>query len=363
MTMRNSGEFAAIVVAAGSSTRFGGGTPKQFLALGGCSVLRRSTDLLAWPGVSAVIAGGETRAGSVRNGLAALQGESFVLVHDAARPLATPAVVAAVVEGTRQWGAAVPAIGVPDTVKRVDGEGNVVKTLDRRLIRLAQTPQGSRTDWLVEALGRKPDLTDEAAALERLGYPVRVVEGDPGNLKITTPEDLEEARKMLTSETGIRVGFGFDVHPFEKGRTLVLGGVVFDGEAGLAGHSDADVVLHAAMDAVLGAAALGDIGCLFPPEDPQFAGASSVELAGDVVRRVADAGWEIVNLDVTLLAERPKIRPHHDRMRNAIADSFGLTADRVGLKATTLEKLGALGRSEGIACQAVALVHRRVGNG
>jgi 2-C-methyl-D-erythritol 4-phosphate cytidylyltransferase/2-C-methyl-D-erythritol 2,4-cyclodiphosphate synthase len=390
MTERDAGVFAAIVVAAGSSKRFGGGTPKQFLDLGGSSVLRRSTDVLAgapgvdrvvvalapeeigdaraaevasWPGVSAVVAGGKTRAGSVRNGLLALDGESYVLVHDAARPLASPALVAAVIEGTRRHGAAVPGIGVSDTVKRVDADGNVIETLDRRLIRLAQTPQGARTDWLIEALGRRPDLTDEAAALERLGRPVRVVQGDPGNVKITTPEDLEGARKMLRSGPGIRVGFGFDVHPFQEGRTLVLGGVTFDGEPGLAGHSDADVVLHAAMDAVLGAAALGDIGVLFPPEDPKFAGASSVKLAAEAVRGVTAAGWEIVNLDLTLLAERPRIRPHHDRMRRVIADCFGLTADRVGLKATTLEKLGALGRSEGIACQAVALLHRRGGDG
>jgi 2-C-methyl-D-erythritol 4-phosphate cytidylyltransferase/2-C-methyl-D-erythritol 2,4-cyclodiphosphate synthase len=202
-------------------------------------------------------------------------------------------------------------------------------------------------------------VTDESAAIERAGHRVAVVEGDAANRKITSAADLEDARRRLEGgETGLRIGSGFDIHRFGEGRRLMLGGIEFPGEQGLEGHSDADVVLHAVMDALLGAAGMGDIGVLFPPEDEQYAGADSRVLARHVARAVADRGCRVVNVDLTVLAERPKIRSRVDEMRSAIADAIEVPPDRIGIKATTLERLGSLGRGEGIACQAVALLSR-----
>jgi 2-C-methyl-D-erythritol 4-phosphate cytidylyltransferase/2-C-methyl-D-erythritol 2,4-cyclodiphosphate synthase len=381
-----------VVVAAGRSTRFGGARPKQFEPLGGPTVLERSVlalsghpdvrgvivvlspeeasgpraaDVLKIPGVLGIAPGGATRARSVLSGVRQ-QASSHVLVHDAARPLVPPAVVRAVVEATLRHGAAVPVVPVPDTVKE-ESAGFVARTLDRTLLRLAQTPQGARTDWLLDALAKADAAgvapTDEAQALELAGYRVAVVPGDRDNRKITEPRDLEEARRSLDpGARALRVGTGFDVHRFEEGRPLVLGGVPFPGETGLAGHSDADVVLHAVMDAILGAIAAGDIGEHFPPGDPRFAGADSATLLRQVAGMAAAAGFSVVNLDVTVLAERPRLRPHADRMRARIADCLGIPAGRVSVKATTLERLGALGRAEGMACQAVALLAPREGS-
>ena len=203
-------------------------------------------------------------------------------------------------------------------------------------------------------------VTDEAQALELAGRKVAVVPGDPGNVKITTQDDWQRAVDRVEG-SGLRIGHGYDVHRFGGTQALTLGGVVFEGEEGLIGHSDADVVLHAAMDAVLGAAGLPDIGHFFPPQDPQFRGADSAALAGIVEARVREAGFRVVNLDVTVQAERPKIGTRADAMRAAIAASFRVERGRVGLKATTLEGLGALGRGEGIACHAVALLARARG--
>jgi 2-C-methyl-D-erythritol 4-phosphate cytidylyltransferase/2-C-methyl-D-erythritol 2,4-cyclodiphosphate synthase len=383
-------EIVGVVVAAGRGVRLGGATPKQFARIGGRTLIERAVsalasrdgvsgvvvvlpaDLLGVPaaddarrlrGVLAVVPGGETRAASVRLGVAAAQPCRHVLVHDAARPLVPAEVVDAVVEATLRHGAAIPVVRVRDTVKEDDGNGFSARTLDRSRLRLAQTPQGSRTDWLVDALERASragvEPTDEAQVLELAGRRVALVPGDPGNVKITEPADLEAVRRLLEGEaTSLRVGTGFDVHRFDEGRALVLGGVAFPDERGLSGHSDADVVLHAAMDAVLGAAALGDIGAHFPPGDPRYAGAPSTGLAREVARMLRESGFEVVNLDLTLLAERPRVRDRAAAMREAIAGCFGIDIGRVGLKATTLEGLGALGRGEGIACQAVALVSR-----
>jgi len=377
-----------IVVAAGTSSRLGGATPKQFRKLGGESVAARSVRALAGCAeidgvivvlaegeiggphsatlrgidrVSAVVPGGATRMASSLAGIEAAGAAEFVLVHDAARPFVEPALVAAVLKGARLHGAAVPALPALDTVKREDGAGFVAETLDRRTLRLAQTPQGARRDWLLEALRSAAasgiEVTDEAQALERAGRRVAVVPGDPANMKITTQEDWDEARRRVGDDAGfVRVGHGYDVHRFGGARGLVLGGVAFPGEAGLLGHSDADVVLHAAMDAVLGAAGLADIGHHFPPDDPCFAGADSRVLAREVTGLVSGAGFRIVNLDLTVLAERPKIKDKVEAMRSAIAACFLIDARQLGLKATTLEGLGALGRGEGIACHAVALI-------
>lgn len=379
-----------MVVAAGSSARFGHPVPKQFHELAGRSVLERSVEALACcsavrgvvvvlaagelggphalnlrrrADVLDVLAGGATRAESVLAGLRAAGDAPFVLVHDAARPLVCRELVDAVVEATRRRGAALPGLEVPDTVKQLDDAGTVSRTLDRSRLRLAQTPQGSRTSWLLEALSgatmEAEQVTDEAAALERVGRPVEVVPGDPGNFKITSPDDLARARRIVEAEMhGLRIGSGFDVHRVDASRRLFLGGVEFEDEPGLSGHSDADVVLHAAMDAVLGAAGLGDIGAWFPPGDPQFAGAASTGLTERVAAMLAREGYALVNLDLTLLAERPKIRDRVDEMRTTIARALGVDRSRIGLKATTLEQLGALGRHEGIACQAVALIRR-----
>lgn len=385
MAVRHARDVVGVVVAGGSSARFGGDVPKQYLPLDGETVLARSVRALSthpairgvvvvlppedvqgkhgetvrrMTGVLDVVAGGPTRAHSSRNGVAASGPAEFVLVHDAARPWVDPGVIDRVASATLEHGAAVPVVPVRDTVKVRGEDGFVEETLDRGHILAAQTPQGSRGDWLVAALdaalGAGVDVTDEAAALERTGHRVRLVEGDPANTKITTRADLEE--KTMGTETNLRIGHGFDVHRFEEGRPLVLGGTLFPGETGLAGHSDADVVLHAAMDALLGAAALGDIGAHFPPDDPGFEDADSKDLARLVAKLLAGRDCQVVNLDLTLQAERPKIRDRVAEMRETIASCFGVPVERVALKATTLEGMGPLGRGEGIGCHAVALL-------
>lgn len=382
----------AIVVAAGRSTRFGGTTPKQFLDLGGESVVSRAVramtacgevegvivvlapdeldgpraaSLLGVDRVLAVVRGGSTRAASALAGVEAAPAADIVLVHDGARPFVDPVLVSAVLDAARRHGAAIPALTPRDTVKRDDGGGFVAETVDRSALRLAQTPQAARRDWMLEALrlavASGVAVTDEAQALERAGRRVALVPGDPENVKITTPQDVSDARRRVVDDASFRVGHGYDVHAFGGPRELVLGGVAFPGEVGLIGHSDADVVLHAAMDALLGAAGLPDIGHYFPPGDPRFASANSATLAREVAGLIRSAGYRIANLDLTLLAERPKIRDRVGAMREAIASCFLVEPARVGLKATTLEGLGALGRGEGIACHAVVLLQRSLG--
>jgi 2-C-methyl-D-erythritol 4-phosphate cytidylyltransferase/2-C-methyl-D-erythritol 2,4-cyclodiphosphate synthase len=382
----------AVVVAAGRSTRVGGTIPKQFLDLGGQSVASRAVRAMtACPGVGGVIVvlsrdeingpndatlrriervltvvvGGQTRTASALAGVEAASGADIVLVHDAARPFVDPTLVSAVLDAARQHGAAVPALAAGDTVKRDDGDGFVAETLDRATLRLAQTPQAARRDWMLEALrlavASGLSVTDEAQALERAGRRVALVPGDPGNVKITTPADWSAALRRVDDDETFRVGHGYDVHRFGGTRGLVLGGLPFPGEEGLLGHSDADVVLHAAMDALLGAAGLPDIGHYFPPGEPRFASANSASLAREVAGHVRSSGYRIANLDITVLAERPKIGGRADAMREATAASFLIDPARVGLKATTLEGLGALGRGEGIGCHAVALLCRAKG--
>jgi len=381
-------DFTAIVVAAGRAERFGGPLPKQFLEVGGRLVLEHSVDRLAsatgvgevvvvlsaeqidgefsdrlrkHPAVLTLVAGGATRAASVAAGLTAVPaGRDYVLIHDAARPLASVALVSRVIEATRSHGAAIPVLGLADTVKRVDSTGRVEATLDRSVLRLAQTPQGAEKKRLIESLeaAMADSPTDEAAALEASGHHVATVEGESANIKITSAEDFATVRRRLEGSVDLRVGTGFDVHRVDPSRPLVLGGVLFENEPGLQGHSDADVVLHAAMDALLGAAGAGDIGMLFPPDDDRWAGADSTKLAEIVLQTIQADGFRIVNLDLMLLAERPKIGPRSAQMRARVAAAFDLDTSRVGLKATTLERLGSLGRHEGIACQAVALLSR-----
>jgi len=383
----------AIVVAAGKSTRLGGSSPKQFLDLGGESVASLAVRAMtACPGIDGVIVvlsgddiggpydaalrgidgvldivpGGATRAASALAGVEAVSEADVVLVHDAARPFVDAGLVSAVIDAAKRYGAAIPALLPRDTVKREDGAGFVAETVDRTTLRLAQTPQGARRDWMLEALRRAVasgvPVTDEAQALERAGRPVALVPGDPGNVKITTQEDWSDALRRIEDDVPFRVGHGYDVHRFGGTRGLVLGGVSLPGEPGLLGHSDADVVLHAAMDALLGAAGLPDIGHYFPPDQPRYSGAASTALAREIAGHVRSSGFRIANLDLTLLAERPKVRALVGAMREAIAASFLIEVSRVGLKATTVEGLGALGRSEGIGCHAVALLRRTRGD-
>jgi 2-C-methyl-D-erythritol 4-phosphate cytidylyltransferase/2-C-methyl-D-erythritol 2,4-cyclodiphosphate synthase len=379
--------LAAILAAGGAGVR--AGVTKQWLTLGGETVLRRSARLLAaCPAVDEVVVvvpageearalgevaglerparavgGGPTRADSVRNGLAVAEGAAIVLVHDAARPFASPALAMRVAEAAARDGAALAALPVTDTVKRGAGDAppRVAETLDRRTLWLAQTPQGFRRDLLLrayDAAGAEASAaTDECGLVERLGAPVTLVPGEPGNFKITGPEDVARAR--AATEAPVAMGVGYDTHRFSAGRRLVLGGVTFEGD-GLLGHSDADVCAHAIGDAILGAAGLGDLGRHFPDTDPRFEGVSSLVLLQEIARRALERGWRVGNCDVTLAARRPKIAPHAEEMRARLAAALGVAPAQVNVKATTGEGMGFVGRGEGIAAHAVALLVRAV---
>jgi len=392
--------LGAILAAGGSGTR--AGVAKQWLELGGETVLslsarallacelvdelvavvpagdlERAGKVLAGLGKPVkVVAGGAARADSVRNGLAAVDGCAVVLVHDAARPFATPALARSVALAAAEGGAALAALPATDTVKRAaapTGGGatgasgppaaplRVAETLDRRQLWLAQTPQGFRADLLRRAFdaagAEAATATDECALVERLGLPVTLVPGEPGNFKITTAGDIARARARL--EAPFAMGIGYDVHPFAEGRKLVLGGVEFEGD-GLMGHSDADICAHAIGDAILGAAGLGDLGRHFPDTDPQWKGVSSLKLLREIVRKAGEAGWRVGNCDMTLVARRPKIAPRAAEMRERLAEAMGVSPAQVNVKATTGERLGFVGRGEGIAAHAVALLVRAV---
>lgn len=385
----------AIVAAAGKGRRFGAPENKVFAPLAGHSVLHwtltglstcatidalvlvtsaddleRVREIAAlFPKVHTVCEGGAERADSVWNALQAVpDGTELVAVHDAARPLAGQDLLSAVIEAARTFGAALPATPVSDTLKRSADGTQTLETVDRRELFGVQTPQVFSRELLVRAYQEAHQAgylgTDDASYVERLGHPVHLVPGERTNLKITVAEDLVVAEALLSHQVQppiVRTGFGYDVHRLVPGRGLVLGGVPLEHPEGLGldGHSDADVLLHAISDALLGAAALGDIGEHFPNTDPQYRGISSLVLLKVVAERVREAGWEPVNLDAMLIAERPKIRPHVDRMRSAIAEAVGLTPQQVSVKATTNELLGFEGREEGITAHAVATVRSR----
>ncbi len=386
---------AVLIVAAGKGERLGGPLPKQYRDLAGVPVLARSIRALAQSpavgGIHCVIAegaeelyrravsglpadvaarlglpvlGGATRQASVLAGLEALAAApggqpAIVLVHDAARPFVSQALVARAAQAASETGAAIPGVAVTDTVKEVDGTGRILHTPDRSRLRAVQTPQAFGFEALLAAHRKAASegatgLTDDAAVMEWAGHPVVVIEGEPGNMKITTAEDLERAEGRLAPSLETRVGCGYDVHAFGDGDAVILGGLAIPHERGLAGHSDADVVLHALTDAILGALADGDIGSHFPPSDMQWKGASSDRFLAFAVERVRTRGGRIDHLDVTIICEAPKIGPHRDAMRARIAAIAGLTVGRVGVKATTSERLGFTGRREGIAAQATA---------
>lgn len=307
----------------------------------------------ACPKPCTVVQGGATRADSVHNGLVAARGQ-LVAIHDAARPFASEEVITQVLQAAAKTGAAAPAVPVKDTIKVADKDGKVVTTPDRATLYAVQTPQCFDRALYLQALeavsGEKASLvTDDCSLFELAGLPVTLTAGDYANLKITTKEDLQKENTM-------RIGHGYDVHRLVEGRKLILGGVEVPYEKGLLGHSDADVLLHAVMDAVLGAAALGDIGQHFPDTDPAYKGADSLALTREVAKIIAAHGYKVGNIDATILCQRPKLAPHIPAMRKNIADAFGLPLDAVSVKATTEEHLGFTGEGLGIAAHAVALI-------
>jgi 2-C-methyl-D-erythritol 4-phosphate cytidylyltransferase/2-C-methyl-D-erythritol 2,4-cyclodiphosphate synthase len=380
-------QSAAIIVAAGRGERAGG--PKQYRPLAGEPVLRRVLRLFAvHPGIDAVqpvihpadeadfrvaaagieclppVPGGATRQASVRAGLEALSRDNpaLVLVHDAARPLASPALLDRALAAARESGAAIPVLPVSDTIKRVDAAGRVVETVAREALRAVQTPQAFAFAPLLEAHRRaaqegRNDFTDDAALMEWAGVSVATFPGEAGNLKLTTPDDFVRAAAIGALAQGdVRTGTGFDVHAFEPGDHIMLGGVKIPYAKGLIGHSDSDVLLHALTDAVLGAIAEGDIGVHFPPSDARWRGAPSDQFLAYAVKLVKARGGRVAHLDATVLCEAPKIGPHRNAIRASIARIAGIKIAQVGVKATTTEGLGFLGRGEGIAAQASATI-------
>ena len=382
-------KVSAVLVAAGSSTRMG--FDKLSFDLGGETVLHRSIrafaqcplvdEIILVAGSNrafaqqqaadcakpvCVVAGGATRAESAKNGVLAASG-ALVAVHDAARPFVGQQVITAALEAAAQCGAAAPAVPVKDTIKAaVRGSGKTVPescfvhaTPDRSTLYAVQTPQCfDRAAYLaaLEELDAEKArfVTDDCSLFELTGRPVQLTQGDYANLKITTREDLP--RPEQKEEHKMRIGHGYDVHRLVEGRKLILGGVEVPFEKGLLGHSDADVLAHAVMDAVLGAAALGDIGQHFPDNDPVYSGADSLKLARRVAEILKEHGFRIENIDATLLCQRPKLAPHIPAMRRNLADAFGLPVDAVSVKATTEEHLGFTGEGLGIAAHAVALI-------
>jgi 2-C-methyl-D-erythritol 4-phosphate cytidylyltransferase/2-C-methyl-D-erythritol 2,4-cyclodiphosphate synthase len=307
--------------------------------------------------------GGATRQATVRNALAHLpDGVRFVAVHDAARPLVSHALLDRLIATAMQYGTAIPALPVQDTLKRSEDGRTVQATVPREGLYRVQTPQVFRADWLIEAHRRAAEegfeqATDDAQLLERAGYPVHLVDGDPRNLKLTTPDDLHLLRLHIGEGALTRTGIGYDIHQLTEGRTLMLGGVAIEYPYGLQGHSDADVVLHAICDALLGAAALGDIGQHFPNTDPRWKDAPSLTLLQQVRTLLAQHGWQPLNIDAMALAEAPKLAPYIPEMRQRIAHTLGILPEQVSIKATTNEGMDAVGARRAIACYAVAAIY------
>lgn len=389
MLMTKSPKTAAIIVAAGRGLRAGGGGPKQYRTIGGRPVIARAMEpFCAHPQVMAVqpitnpddvalfneavmglryqvpANGGATRQASVHAGLEALadQAPDIVLIHDAARPFVSPAVIERAIAAAQITGAAVPTAQVVDTIKVVNDAGHVEATPERAKLRIAQTPQAFRFDVILAAHRRaaaegRDDFTDDAALAEWAGLTVATFEGDPANMKLTTPEDFSREEARLAAALGdIRMGTGYDVHAFGEGDHLMICGVRVPHTRGFLAHSDGDVGLHALVDAILGALADGDIGSHFPPSDDKWKGAASDKFLEYAVGRVTARGGRIANLEVTLICERPKIGPLRDAMRARVSEISGVPVSRVAVKATTSERLGFTGREEGIAATAAATI-------
>jgi 2-C-methyl-D-erythritol 4-phosphate cytidylyltransferase/2-C-methyl-D-erythritol 2,4-cyclodiphosphate synthase len=385
---------AALIVAAGRGVRAGGDVPKQYRSVGGRPLIAWTLDrFLAHPDIGEVrvvihaddhvlyrqaaqtharllppVFGGETRQETVRRGLESLAENppERVLIHDAVRLFVSDTLITDVVSALGEYEGALPATPVTDTLQQVDASGYAFQTIPREGLWLAETPQGFRFPAILAAHRRAAAInaafTDDAAVAAFAGVPVKVVQGSGGsNVKLTTPEDFAMADARLASERfgaldDIRVGTGYDVHAIGPGKSVMLGGVKIAHSKGLIGHSDADVALHAVTDAILGAIAAGDIGEHFPPSNPKWKGAASEKFVSHAVAEVKRRGGAIANIDLTIIAEAPKIGPHRDAIRARIADMCGITPDRVGVKATTNEELGFIGRGEGIAAMATATV-------
>jgi 2-C-methyl-D-erythritol 4-phosphate cytidylyltransferase/2-C-methyl-D-erythritol 2,4-cyclodiphosphate synthase len=389
----------AVIAAAGSGARLGTDTPKAFVEVGGVPLLRYVLDVVELLGARRtivavpanhfdlwservfemarhpveVVAGGATRQASVRAGLEALQeitkpetdnSDHIVMVHDAARPCASLDLWQRVADAAIISGAAIPVLPSVDSLKELHDGGNEVRSIDRDRIVRAQTPQGFRYQMLVvahtAAIASGTRATDDATLVELSGHPIRAVLGETENIKVTTTGDLDRVARQLVGETPgvvpMRIGHGYDIHPLVEGRRLVLGGVELEYERGLDGHSDADSLVHAIIDALLGAAGLGDIGQKFSSRDQQWKDADSLDLLGAVVTELASAGYRPCNVDATILAEHPRLSPHLGQMRSRLAGRLDLPVDAVNVKATRGEGMGSIGRGEGIAAHAVATV-------
>lgn len=384
----------AIIAAGGSGIRMGLAMPKQFAKLAGIPILvhairafqdapsinaiivvaperfleqtKKLIDDHGLSSVTTVVTGGARRQDSVYAGLNNLPADcEMVAVHDGARPLISPALIERCILEAAQYGAAIAALPVKDTLKSVGEENLIRHTVDRAKLWQAQTPQVVRRDWLEKAYEKTAaddfTATDEASLLEYAGQSVRVVEGAESNIKITRPEDLLIAEALLmntrvTRDTGIRVGHGYDAHRLVKERPLILGGVKIPHELGLLGHSDADVLLHALCDAILGALGLGDIGQHFPDTAQEYKGISSLLLLQDVIRMATERGFSLLNCDITVIAQRPKLAGYFPEMKTHIATTCGVGSAAINLKATTTERMGFTGRDEGIAAHAVVLL-------
>jgi len=414
------GKYLAVIIAAGGmGTRFGfesaEGDPKQFISIGGKSMIMAAAEpflrigcvdeiifvtpmgysrhtcrlivrelggvwvharssaqmLMARYGdketAVRVVHGGMDRASSVRSGLKAIHDDGaggLVLIHDAARPFVSEDLIMRVLEASDKYGAAVPVARVSDTVYIMGEEGMAAGVPDRGRLRGAQTPQGFDLATIRLAHKRAADEgtspTDDGAPVFAGGGRVALVDGEPANIKITVPEDLPEMTSFRGGESGLKAGIGFDAHRFREGRPLILGGVKIPFDKGLDGHSDADVLTHALMDAILGALHEGDIGKLFPDSDPALKGVSSMALLAGVVSLMDQRGYEIENVDLTVVAERPRVAPHREEIERWLSKALGTTHERVSLKATTTEKLGFTGREDGIAAEAIVLLKNKM---
>jgi len=370
----------ALIVAAGRGERAGGDVPKQFRLIGGKPMLRWAVEsLIRHPAVQStriviaegqqdsakqalqgldigeLITGGAERADSVRAGLEAIEADA-VLVHDAARPFCPPPVVDRLLASLEFFEGAAPVLPVGDTLARIDD--TLGDPVDRAGLGRVQTPQAFRLGALRSAydMWNGPSPTDETTVLRAAGMKVAAVTGDPALEKITLPSDFDRAEQWLAGRLTPRTGMGFDVHAFSGNGPIMLGGLEVPHDRGLAGHSDADVILHAITDALLGAAGLGDIGEHFPPSDPQWKGADSSLFLAHAAALVRDKGGVIDHIDCTIVAEAPKVGPYRQAMRNRIAEIIGLSVEQVSVKATTTEGLGFTGRREGIAAQAIASI-------